>query len=739
MRTKINWNGGWYFSKSDKVPENFSQLWTPVTLPHTWNAVDGQDGGNDYWRGTASYVKTFPKPELPEHGKAVLEFQGAAMTADVFLNGIQLAHHEGGYSTFRVDMTDHLEEQNLLWVTVDNSENDCVYPQKADFTFYGGLYRNVEMILVPQAHFELVMDGTPGMKITPIVDLGQKCATVKLEAWTAGGEEVRFTVAGKTTSAAVKNGYAAAEVVIDNVHLWDGVYDPYLYTADAVLLTEDHEKDHISLRFGCRKFEIDPQNGFFLNGRSYPLRGVSRHQDRKGIGNALTLAEHREDMELIHEIGANTIRLAHYQHAQEFYDLCDEYGMIVWAEIPYITMHMPNGRQNTLDQMRELITQCYHHPSIVCWGLSNEITASGKVTDDLMENHELLNEMCHQMDPLRPTVMAHAFMLEQDSPLIQLADIGSYNLYFGWYLGELEQNDSFLDEYHKNFPNRIMGFSEYGADANPQFQTASPERGDYTEAYQCVYHEHLLKCIEDRPWLWATHVWNMFDFAADGRDEGGSHGVNQKGLVTMDRKLKKDAFYLYKAAWNQEETFVHLCGSRYIDRCGEQTEIVIYSNQKKVTLYVDKKLAGVQEGNRIFRFMIPLTEGEHEIYAEAENCSDTIHIRKVEQENPAYSFRQKGDVINWFDKETFDEECYSLRDTFGELLSNPKSAELVNAIMEKARAARGDVAKSTSQNKNLQKMMAGIRMENLLKQAGPALKQEDVVGLNKALQKIKKQ
>ena len=661
------------------------------------------------------------------------------MTADVFLNGIQLAHHEGGYSTFRVDMTDHLEEQNLLWVTVDNSENDCVYPQKADFTFYGGLYRNVELILVPQDHFELMMDGTPGMKITPIVDLGQKCATVKLETWTVGGEEVRFTVAGKTTSAAVKNGYAAAEVVIDNVHLWDGVYDPYLYTADAVLLTEDHEKDHISLRFGCRKFEIDPQNGFFLNGRSYPLRGVSRHQDRKGIGNALALAEHREDMELIHEIGANTIRLAHYQHAQEFYDLCDEYGMIVWAEIPYITMHMPNGRQNTLDQMRELITQCYHHPSIVCWGLSNEITASGKVTDDLMENHELLNELCHQMDPLRPTVMAHAFMLEQDSPLIQMADIGSYNLYFGWYLGELEQNDSFLDEYHKNFPNRIMGFSEYGADANPQFQTASPEKGDYTEAYQCVYHEHLLKCIEDRPWLWATHAWNMFDFAADGRDEGGSHGVNQKGLVTMDRKLKKDAFYLYKAAWNHDEAFVHLCGSRYTDRCGEQTEIVIYSNQKKVTLYVDKKLAGVQEGNRIFRFMIPLTEGEHEIYAEAENCSDTIHIRKVEQENPAYSFRQKGDVINWFDKETFDKECYSLKDTFGELLSNPKSAELVNAIMAKARAARGDVAKSTSQNKNLQKMMAGIRMENLLKQAGPALKQEDVVGLNKALQKIKKQ
>lgn len=738
MRKIINWNEDWYFSKGEKVQPDFSETWMPVTLPHTWNAEDGQDGGNDYWRGTACYAKAFKKPELPEGNRVLLEVQGAAMTAEVFLNGEKLAHHEGGYSTFRVDLTEHLREENILAVTVDNSENDYVYPQKADFTFYGGLYRNVNLIIVPAEHFELTMDGTPGLKITPVIDLSAKSAVVKLEAWSVGGQQVHFFIGDKDAVSAVSYGYACAEITLEDVHLWNGTEDPYLYQAKAILLDDGQEKDTVSLKFGCRKLEFDPQKGFSLNGRSYPLRGVSRHQDKAGVGNALTREDHELDMKFIREIGANTVRLAHYQHAQEFYDLCDEQGILVWAEIPYITMHMPNGRQNTLDQMRELITQCHHHPSIICWGLSNEITASGKVTEDLMENHRELNTLCHQMDPTRPTTMAHAFMLEQEHPLVELADIGSYNLYFGWYLGELEQNDSFFDEYHSRFPDRVMGFSEYGADANPQFHTDLPERGDYSEEFQCVYHEHLLKCIEERPWMWATHVWNLFDFAADGRDEGGKHGVNQKGLVTMDRKLRKDAFYLYKAAWNHKEPFVHLCGSRYVERCGDTTKIKVYSNQQQVTLLVDGREAGTCTGNRIFVFTIPLTEGEHRVEAMASHCSDVMTIRKAAKENPAYSFWQKGDVINWFDKETFCEDCYSLRDTFGTLLANPESAKLVNAVMAKARAARGDVAKSTAQNQNLQKMMSGIRMENLLKQAGPALKADDIIGLNQALQKIKK-
>ncbi len=731
MRKTINFNRGWHFAKTAQIPASLPSDWQIVTLPHTWNAVDGQDGGNDYWRDIAMYAKAFPRPELEPTGRAVLEFLGAAMTAEVWLNGQKLARHEGGYSTFRVDITNALQEENLLCVSVDNGENDRVYPQKADFTFYGGLYRGVNLICVPAAHFELCKDGTPGIKVTPVVSDDLRTADIAVETWQNGGT-VTFTVNGERQTVPSVNGRAQAAFTIENVHLWDGLDDPYLYTAEATL----DSGDKISTRFGCRVIGFDPARGFLLNGRPYPLRGVSRHQDRAGLGNALTLKEHREDMDIIREIGANTVRLAHYQQAQEFYDLCDEYGLIVWAEIPYITQHMPNGRQNTIDQMRELLVQNYNHPSIVCWGLSNEITASGTVTGDLLENHRLLNELCHNMDKTRPTTMAHVFMLETDSPLIAIADIGSYNLYFGWYLGELEQNDKFFDEYHSKFPGRVMGFSEYGADANPQFQSAAPERGDYSESYQCVYHEHILECIEARPYLWATHVWNLFDFAADGRDEGGKHGVNQKGLVTMDRKLKKDAFYLYKAAWSKEP-FVHICGSRYVNRAEDVTEVKVYSNQSEVTLYVDGKPLETRSGKRIFPFQVPIS-GEHTIGAKAGDCVDTITIRKVERPDPAYQFVQNGSIVNWFEKEDFKPGYFSIKDTLGELLAHPEAGAIVGQLMAQASASRGDVAKSTAGNANLQKMMAGMSLQSLLKQAGDAVTTEQVKQLNATLQQIKK-
>ena len=491
MRTIISFYENWLFAKTTEVPSSLPEGWQKITLPHTWNAQDGQDGGNDYWRGTACYAKSFVKPSMPENGCLFLEINGAANIAHVYLNGQHLACHEGGYSTFRVNLTDALVDENLLCITVDNSENDYVYPQKADFTFYGGLYRSVNLIVTPAAHFDLETDGTPGIRVTTKVDLENKRAEVAVTAWVNGeADRVRFVLGDTEQQAKVLDGMAETVFVLQDVHLWDGVNDPYLYTVTAAL----ENGDEISARFGCRTFDFDPEQGFMLNGRVYPLRGVSRHQDRWQLGNALTIKEHREDMELIREIGANTIRLAHYQHAQEFYDLCDAYGMVVWAEIPYITEHMPKGRKHTLDQMRELVTQCYNHPSIVCWGLSNEVAVHG-VSPDLMENHVLLNELCHKMDITRPTTMAHAFMLEQNSPLIEVADIGSYNLYFGWYMGTLEQNDSFFDEYHEKYPTRIMGFSEYGADCNVQFQTGKPQQGDYSEQYQCVYHEYIMYFI----------------------------------------------------------------------------------------------------------------------------------------------------------------------------------------------------------------------------------------------------
>lgn len=728
MRKVLNLNRNWRFSKTLQVSQSQPEDWDAVNLPHTWNALDGQDGGNDYWRGTATYFKAFANLDKLAGERVILEFLGVAMIADVYVNGVHLAHHEGGYSIFRVDITEYLQEINVLCVTVDNAVNDRVYPQKADFTFYGGIYRDVNLMIVPEAHFELCKDGTPGIRVTPVIE--GKNAVVTVETWQVGEGEVVIAVDGQKQAVMNENGYAKAEFIIKNVHLWNGVEDPYLYTASAWF-----GGDNISSRFGCRSMGFDPQRGFLLNGRIYPLRGVSRHQDRKGLGNALTLAEHREDMEIIREIGANTVRLAHYQHAQEFYDLCDEYGLVVWAEIPYITAHMPGGRQNTIDQMRELITQCYNHPSIVCWGISNEITAAGAVTEDMLDNHRILNELCHTMDAIRPTTMAHAFMLEMDSPLIPIADIGSYNLYFGWYLGELGQNDRFFDEYHEKFPGRVIGFSEYGADANPQFQNAAPDRGDYSEAYQCIYHEHILKCIEERPYLWATYVWNLFDFGADGRDEGGKHGENQKGLVTFDRKIRKDAFYLYKAHWSKEP-FVHLCGRRYIERTEDETEIKVYSNQPEITLSLDGKDVETKCGNGIFIFKLPISS-KHIVAARAEGVTDTMMIRKADEVNPDYRMLS-GAIINWFENDTFDPCCFSIKDTLGNLMKHPEAGAVVGRMMQAARASRGDVAEAASDNTVLQKMMADMTLQSILKQAGPAISPEQIRSLNDTLQKIRK-
>lgn len=724
MRNTVDFNSDWRFCKTDVVPETLPD-WERIDLPHTWNAVDGQDGGNDYWRGTAMYCKSFPRPT----GERIfLEFPGAAMTADVYVNGQHLVHHEGGYSAFRVDITHALRDENLVCVAVDNSENQRVYPQKADFTFYGGLYRGVRLLCLPREHFT----GIPGIHVTPVVDLGKRTAHVTVETWQTGGN-VTMTICGETKTVPSVDGYAKGEFLLEDVRLWDGVSDPYLYSAEASL----DSGDSVSARFGCREFHCDPERGFFLNGRSYPLRGVSRHQDRKGLGNALTTKEHQEDMDFIREIGANTVRLAHYQHDPYFYDLCDENGIVVWAEIPYVTMDMPGGRGNTLSQMEELVTQNYNHPSIVCWGLSNEITAAGEADEGVLENHRRLNDLCHRLDKTRLTTMASVFMLETDSPLLEIPDIGSYNLYYGWYLGELQQNDSFFDQYHAQYPNRCIGLSEYGADANPRFQSPNPEKGDYTEGYQCLYHEHMLEMIEARPYLWATHVWNLFDFAADGRDEGGVRGVNQKGLVTMDRKLKKDAFYLYKAAWSKTP-FVRLCGRRYANRSEAETEIKVYSNASEVTLSVDGREVSRQQGRRVFRFRVPIT-GEHHIRAVAGECSDTMTIRHVSEPDPRYSLGGGQTVVNWFDREAFRPDCFSTRDTLGSLMADPRTAAIVGRIMDAARASRGDVATAAAGNQNLERLIGRMPLEKLLKMAGPAITPEQIRSLNDALQKIKKE
>ena len=366
MRTYTKLMKNWQFTGPDGST-------VAVDLPHTWNNIDGQDGGNDYWRGTCTYQTQFAAPAFDAATQQVwLQFEGVNASADVTVNGQRVLHHDGGYSTFRADITGILAENNTLTVAVDNSRNDSVYPQKADFTFYGGIYRDVSLIVVSRNHIALGYLGGCGVQITPTVQGAD--ASVNVKTWVEGEGEIEIELQAADGTVVAKGQGLDADLKIENAHLWNGRQDPYLYTCIVRMLNGGSVVDEVRQRFGVRSFSVDASKGFFLNGKPYPLHGVSRHQDRKALGNAITREMHDEDMELIKELGANTIRLAHYQHDQYFYDLCDENGMVVWAEIPYISEHMPGGRNNTISQMKELIVQNYNHPSIVCWGVSNEIT-----------------------------------------------------------------------------------------------------------------------------------------------------------------------------------------------------------------------------------------------------------------------------------------------------------------------------------------------------------------------------
>ena len=628
---------GWEFTGPDGTT-------TTVDLPHTWNARDGQDGGNDYWRGTCIYRTRFAAPQFNTASHQVwIQFDGVNASAHVVLNGSPVCNHDGGYSTFRANITELLRDENELTVEVDNSKNDRVYPQKADFTFYGGIYRDVSLMVVSKNHFTLDYFGGPGIRITIVQGAD---ASVQVTTWHDGEGEVSIELLDAAGNTVATGKGPDITLTIFNAHLWNGVKDPYLYSCKARLVVNGTVEDETTTRFGVRSFKVDPKKGFFLNGKSYPLHGVSRHQDRKGLGNAITREMHDEDMALIKEIGANTIRLAHYQHDQYFYDLCDEVGMVVWAEIPYISEHMPNGRENTISQMKELIIQNYNHPCIVCWGVSNEITISTKDKKDMLDNHRQLNDLCHEMDKTRLTTLACYAMCGPFNRSAHITDMVSWNLYLGWYVPGFILNDLWMGFFHLCFPNRPFGYSEYGAEGMPNLHSTHPHRGDHTEEYQAKYHEYMLRCFKRHPWMWATHVWNMFDFAADARDQGGEPGMNHKGLVTFDRKTKKDSFYLYKAWWS-DEAFVHICSKRFVERTGSTATVKVYSNQSTVALYVNGNKVGEQTGEHVFTFKVPLN-GELHIQAVAGDRTDESVIRHVDTPNPEYKLHKtKSKSANW--------------------------------------------------------------------------------------------
>ena len=746
MRNIVNINENWNFIKNC-ADVNVKEGASIINLPHTWNNEDGYDGGNDYFRGSSVYSKVIDKADLPTADKYFLEINGANSSSDVYANGEKLFHHDGGYSTFRVDLTPYIKDSVEIAIVVDNSPNDFVYPQMADFTFYGGLYRDVNIIAVDNTHFDLEYYGAPGIKVTPVVE--GKNAKVEIETFVKdieGADVIEYVIYNKEGEVVYNEKTAETKInfVIENCHLWNGRKDPYLYKACANLVRDGVVIDNVESKFGCRYFEIDPDKGFILNGEEYPLRGVSRHQDRYGFGNALLKEHHEEDIDLIMEVGATTIRLAHYQHDQYFYNLCDEKGLVIWAEIPYISKHLPNGRENTFSQMRELICQNYNHASIVVWGLSNEITMAGADDPDLLENHRLLKDLVYSLDKTRLTTMACVSMCPMDAEIVKIPDVVSYNHYFGWYGGDTSMNGPWFDKFHAMHPTIPVGVSEYGCEAL-NWHTSNPTQGDYTEEYQAYYHEELIKQLFTRKYIWATHVWNMFDFGADARAEGGENGQNHKGLITMDRKYKKDAFYAYKA-WLSDEPFVHLCGKRYIDRVEDVTKVTIYSNQPEVELFVNGESIGKKTAEDHFFYFEVKNVGESKIVAKAGELTDEGVIRKVEEMNQDYILKEKGAVLNWFDVEA-PEGRYSLNDKISDIMESFFGKlwfAKMGLKLKKQMSGGGKDAKPAGFDVKMEDMMGMLggftvlRLTSMVGMMNINFTKEELLKMNKQLNRIKK-
>jgi len=706
-------NKEWKFTRQNEeqaIEKSFHDAdWEIVDIPHTWNAIDGADG-SDFYKGACWYRKTFQIDTLSEGNRVYIEFNGANSITDVYVNGTYIGQHKGGYSTFRFDITNvaAFGRDNVLSVKVDNTVVDDVYPQKADFTFYGGIYRDVNMIITDHVHFDLLDYGSKGVYISQ-EEVSQDRASLlirarlvndyvedkKVRLWAdildAEGRNVTY-MAKEVFLSAGENRTVELSVAIEEPILWNGRKNPYLYQTKVSLISFNDTIDELTIPFGVRFFHVDAEEGFFLNGEHIFLYGVSRHQDRKDMGWAITEKEQTEDMGLMKEIGANAIRLAHYQHNSFFYDLCDQEGMAVWAEIPFISV-MSQGESegiNAKQQMIELIRQNYNHPSIFFWGIQNEIQIGGE-RPEVRRVVKELNEITKQEDPTRLSTMANVTFVNETDEYNYITDVLGVNKYFGWYGGKAEDFAVWIDEYHKTNPQVKLCISEYGAEGIVEYHSKDPKVRDYTEEYHALCHETIWKIFEQRPFLWASYVWNMFDFGANIRDEGGVKGRNNKGLVTYDRKIKKDAFYLYKAHWSDEK-FVHITGKRYIERTEEKIQLKIYSNCSKVTLYVNGCETDSRISNeKVFLFDdVCLQDGMNTVKAigmqDTFACTDIAGFQKVLSPNTSYEAPVEdvgSDVDNWFEMPDFSDvvveeleitdDVYSTRCTYREILENEET------------------------------------------------------------------
>lgn len=655
QRQDILLNNDWNFRFSHQVQKGTG---VRVDLPHTWNAQDALSGKIDYKRGIGNYEKNlFIRPEWK--GKRLfIRFEGVNNIADVFINRRHIGEHRGGYGAFIFEITGKVEygKENSILVRVNNGEQLDIMPLVGDFNFYGGIYRDVHLLITDETCISPLDYASPGVRL--IQDsvshrYAKVRAIVDLSNGSSGNQEVELNVRLLDGQRVVKEGtknvnLSGNEVMqqeltfeIDQPHLWNGRQDPFLYQAEVTLFRNGQMVDRVTQPLGLRFYRIDPDKGFFLNGKHLPLQGVCRHQDRSEVGNALRPQHHEEDVALMLEMGVNAVRLAHYPQATYFYDLMDKNGIIVWAEIPFVGpggyndkgfVDLPAFRANGKEQLKELIRQHYNHPSICVWGLFNELTELG---DNPVEYIKKLNVLAHQEDTTRPTTSAS----NQMGDLNFITDAIAWNRYDGWYGGTPADLGKWSDRMHKDHPEICIAISEYGAGASIYHQQDSlvktvPTSWWHPENWQTYYHIENWKTISSRPYVWGSFVWNMFDFGAAHRTEGDRPGINDKGLVTFDRKVRKDAFYFYKANWNREEPMLYLTGKRNTVRTQRLQTITAFTNLSGAELFVNGKSYGkaIPDSYAILEWKnVELEPGENEIKVVSTNkklpLSDSFHCR----------------------------------------------------------------------------------------------------------------
>jgi beta-galactosidase len=633
----------WRFLRADApgaaAPDFDDRAWSRVSVPHTWNAQDGQDGGGDYYRGVGWYRRGVAIPRNESGRELYVEFDGANLETTLFLDGHEVGHHAGGYARFRFDVTSVAQPGavNMLAVKVTNAPNPDVPPRSADYTFFGGLYRGVRLVSVDPVHLDMGSFGSSGV-LAFQERVTKERAAMRVRASVSNADPaareadvaVRVRVRGGAGTGAVV-GQARAHLAlpargeqevtlpleIASPHLWDGVRDPYLYALEVEVTSGGHVVDALTEPLGLRSFDFDAATGFSLNGAPLDLHGVNRHQDREGEGWALSPRDHDEDMALLRELGANAVRLAHYQHSQYFYDLCDRYGLVVWAELPVVNSagtgpFVDNAKQ----QLSELIRQSGNHPSIVTWSVANELQDDKSDAGAVVPLIAALNDHAHREDPSRPTTLATFY--DATAPSAGITDLVGFNRYDGWYVHAIAAFAPGLDVMHARRPQLRMAVSEYGAGASPAIHAAAPRKMDHSEEYQLLFHEAYWQALAARPFIWGSFVWNLCDFASDGRKEGDHPGRNDKGLVTYDRKIKKDAFYWFKANWSHDP-FVHVTGRRFSPRPAGPIDIKVYSNAAKVSLRVGGAPLPPQSApGHIFVWSgVPLRRGANVIEASA--------------------------------------------------------------------------------------------------------------------------